>query len=185
MLTGIVHLMSGYPRPWWIAGGWAIDLFVGEVRRDHSDIDIAVLREDQRVLQQHLKDWNLTKVVSGAIEPWLHNEHLAPPTHEIHARRGNKHAEFLLNETRGGRWLFRRNATVTMPLDGLTASSSTELPTLCPEIVLLYKAKSPTQTDREDFCAAAPRLSVDAKRWLRDALETCHPGHEWCSVLVE
>jgi hypothetical protein len=185
MLSDVARIMNGYPKPWWIAGGWAIDLFVGHVRRPHSDIDIAVLREDQRELRQHLAGWSLTKVVSGTVEEWPRDEYLVLPTHEVHARRANHHAEFLLNESRGERWVFRRNAAVTLPIVQLTASPNAPLPSLCPEVVLLYKAKSPTPTDRDDFLAAAPLLSTEAKCWLRNALDRCHPGHEWRAALLQ
>jgi Aminoglycoside-2''-adenylyltransferase len=34
------------PIPWWIAGGWAIDLFLGRQTRRHEDIDVLILRQD-------------------------------------------------------------------------------------------------------------------------------------------
>jgi hypothetical protein len=32
--------------PWWIAGGWALDLFLGQVSRSHADIDVGIFRAD-------------------------------------------------------------------------------------------------------------------------------------------
>jgi peroxiredoxin len=32
---------------------------------------------------------------------------------------------------------------------------------------------------RSDFTAALPRLGVERRRWLRDALASVHPGHAW------
>ena len=32
--------------PWWVAGGWALDLFTGTQIRAHKDLDIGVLRRD-------------------------------------------------------------------------------------------------------------------------------------------
>lgn len=46
--------MEGLGCPWWLAGGWAIDLHIGYVTRVHEDIDVLVLREDQLRVQQHL-----------------------------------------------------------------------------------------------------------------------------------
>ena len=36
--------MDGFPAPWFVSGGWAIDLFLGRVTRDHSDIEIGIYR---------------------------------------------------------------------------------------------------------------------------------------------
>jgi len=46
MLSRVRELMHEYPRAWWVAGGWAIDLHLGHQSRAHQDIDIAVLRRD-------------------------------------------------------------------------------------------------------------------------------------------
>jgi len=35
--------------PWWVAGGWALDLFAGRVLRPHEDLDVAVFREDEQL----------------------------------------------------------------------------------------------------------------------------------------
>lgn len=43
--------------PWWVAGGIAIELAAGHRIRDHSGIDILLLRRDQRAAQQALPDW--------------------------------------------------------------------------------------------------------------------------------
>lgn len=37
--------------PWWIAGGWAIDLFLGRQTREHQDIDVLILRRDHQAVR--------------------------------------------------------------------------------------------------------------------------------------
>ena len=56
-------LMAGFEWPWFVAGGWAVDLYLGCVTRTHKDIDFAVLRDNQLDLQQFLRGWGLTKVL--------------------------------------------------------------------------------------------------------------------------
>jgi hypothetical protein len=53
------------------------------------------------------------------------------------------------------------------------------MPYLCPQVVLLYKAKQPRHVDREDFDRTLPTLDDAARSWLAQALEVCHPGHDW------
>ena len=179
MLSRVRELMHEYPRAWWVAGGWAIDLHLGHQSRAHQDIDIAVLRRDQDVLRRHLPDWRFTKVVSSVRFAWHDREYLELPTHEIYAENGVERLEFLFNEAEDDRWLFRRNAAVSMSLGRMTRHSRTGIPYLCPEVVLLYKAKSLRADDRADFRNVLPRLEPDAKAWLAQALECCHPQHEW------
>ena len=33
---------AGVQAPWYVAAGWAIDLFLGRERREHEDLDLAV-----------------------------------------------------------------------------------------------------------------------------------------------
>ncbi|MDP6778940.1 MAG: hypothetical protein QGI83_19460, partial [Candidatus Latescibacteria bacterium] len=50
----VADLMSDIDLPWWIAGGWAIDLFLERQTRDHGDTDILIRREDQLDVQAYL-----------------------------------------------------------------------------------------------------------------------------------
>ena len=64
-LASISELMRGFDGPWYVAGGWAIDLFLGRSTRAHSDVDIAILRRDRQddfdnvleVLKEEQRDW--------------------------------------------------------------------------------------------------------------------------------
>ena len=43
----VFNLLENISIPWWIAGGWAIDLFIGHKIREHKDIEILIKRKDQ------------------------------------------------------------------------------------------------------------------------------------------
>src|SRR5512133_263832 len=77
--------MRHFRRPWCLAGGWALEIWDDFIARRHSDIDIAVLREDQFELRQHLSRWQFQKSVRGTLLPWEEGERLELPIHEIHA----------------------------------------------------------------------------------------------------
>lgn len=53
----VAERLGAFNGPWWIAGGWAIDLFLGRQTRPHGDTDVLVLRCDQLALQQVLEGW--------------------------------------------------------------------------------------------------------------------------------
>lgn len=58
------------------------------------------------------------------------------------------------------------------------------LPYVAPEVRLLYKAKPhPTGMEHNDtdFAAVVPDLDLEARRWLKAALERAHPDHHWLS----
>ena len=181
-LRAVPGLMRGFSAPWCVAGGWALDLFLGRVTRAHHDVEIALFREDQALLHGHLRDWRFEKVLDGRFVPWTSDEHLDLPVHEIHGRSNEEPPlalEFLLNERRGDDWVFRRNPSVTLPIDRAIVRTAIGYPALCPAITLLYKAKSPRPKDDADFRSVRDALDDARRSWLCGALDTCHPGHSW------
>jgi hypothetical protein len=186
--------MAPLGSPWFISGGWAIDLHVGRVTREHHDVDVLVMRDDQSAVQAALADWRLDKIIphpqglmnQGTLAPWAPGERLELPIHQVDVRRKGDEAvafQVMLGESSGADWIYRRNPAVTHPLASLGFHSLWALPYLAPEIVLLFKAKLMQAHDRADFAAAVPAMSADAKRWLRAVLIKCHPGHEWLAAL--
>ena len=180
----VVEWMEGYDRPWGIAGGWAIDLFVGNETRNHSDIEIAILREDQQRIKKVLGDWNFQKVVSGKLVDWG-METVELPIHELHGehQQSGERLEILLNEVEGDLWIFRREPTITFPSSTLFLKTKDGVPYLHPAIVLLYKAKNAREKDHSDFQTVRDLLSKTDRQWLCNALETHVPDHEWISQL--
>ena len=46
-------LMDGFPAPWWIVGGHAIEAFTG-ARRPHEDVDLVIFARDVPAFRAHL-----------------------------------------------------------------------------------------------------------------------------------
>lgn len=190
-----VAAMAGWDRRWWIAGGWALDLFLGHETRPHADLELSILSADQPALYTQLAGWDLRAVAPGsALVPW-NGELLAPPYHQIWARRSSRRAEtvtefssdptmldFLIEDHTGERWRFRRDHRIARDVQEF-GTSRDGLPFVRPEIALLYKAKQPRHKDREDFRRVAPLLSDGARAWLRASLDEAAPAHSWSKEL--
>jgi hypothetical protein len=183
----IARLLSGFAGPWWICGGWALDLFLGRETRRHDDLDVALLRHDQPALFRHLRDWDLHYATPAhTLEPW-DGHRLEPPIHGIWARRSTERTapwtcEFLLNEQRDGEWAFRGNEAVRRLTKDL-GDERNGVPFLRPEIALLYKSSERSPKNETDFAAVRPHLSREASLWLRAALESCDDRHPWIEAL--
>lgn len=176
------RLLAGMPARWWVAGGWAIDLWLGRATRNHDDLDIAILRSEQWVVRAHLEEWDLRLAHEGELTPLKADDQVDPPLHALWCRRypGDAWAfELLLNDTSGEEWLFRRDHHVRRPIEELGSTDHDGIPFLSPEVVLLFKAKNRRNHDEADFSRALPRLEPAQRRWLSDSIQRVHPGHEW------
>ena len=183
-LERAVSVMDRFHAPWGIAGGWALDLFIGRESRSHADIDVAILRADQQRLRSQLSG-RIQKVVERQLADWSPTEVLALPVHEVHATWPDGYQlEFLLNEHDPvtHEWVFRRDGRIRRPLPAAFALS--RVPYLAPEIVLLYKAKAPSGKDDADFRTVLSYLHDDQRSWLRQALDVTAPGHRWAKILA-
>ncbi|MEO6398686.1 MAG: amino acid transporter [Tepidiformaceae bacterium] len=184
----VATLLAGFTGPWWIAGGWAIEAFVGGPFREHSDVDIGLRREDQVAMQTYLGGWELHAVdPPGTLRAWQPGELLPAGVHDIWARpRPNAAWRFqlMLNETKGDDWVFRRDARIRREL-GSCLRLRGGIPYLAPEIQLLFKSKSPRPKDAADFEAALPMLGATQRDWLAEALGITDPGNPWRFRLTE
>lgn len=178
----IASVMRDFKPSWFIAGGWAIDLFLEKETRLHHDIEIAIFRQDQAFLHFHFNDWLLQKIVNGERVLWHRDEWLTLPTHEIYCSNETAQQpqiEILLNESNETEWLYRRNRKVRRSLAKTQLESSARIKFLCPKIVLLYKSKNPRAKDEQDFQTAVKRLDAERKEWLKDAITVCSSEHPW------
>ncbi|GAB3059039.1 nucleotidyltransferase domain-containing protein [Salinicoccus sesuvii] len=176
--------MNGFKGRWCIADGWAIDLFLEKETRVHSDIEVMVFRDDQKLLEKHFSDWHISKVEDGKLVTWK-GEYLKKPTHELHATHKTTEwkIEMLLNEEDEENWVFRREKRIRKPLAEIVHLSRSGLPYLSLEVVLLYKAKSVNKKDIHDFNKAVCAVSHTQRAWLQDALYVHLPKHTWLEQL--
>lgn len=179
-------LLGDLPAPWWIAGGWAIDLFLGRQTRPHADTDVALLRGTEPTLRACLPAWDIQIAHEGQFIPWDGGP-MARPYHQFWARPDAESPwalEFMLEEHGGDTWVYRRDARVTLSIASLGRTVADGVPYICPEVALLYKARGKgVERNAADFESALAALSAGERRWLRAALILAHPGHTWIERL--
>ncbi|MGW0825528.1 nucleotidyltransferase domain-containing protein [Streptomyces sp. NPDC002845] len=171
--------------PWWIAGGYAIELAVGHELRPHADLDILVLRRDHALVRDLLADWDLYVADppgQGKLRPWRSREALQPPLHDIWCRRTPEapwSVQLMLDESEGTQWISRRSPQIRLPIERVGRTSANGIPYLAPEVQLFYKAKATRDKDETDFEAVLPLLDVSQRIWLADAIKVIAPDHPW------
>lgn len=180
--------MDKFGYPWFIAGGWAIDLFLGRETRAHGDLEIGIYRADQMRLQRYFakakKRFVDNRNYTGKRDrrEWT-KEYLRLPIHEIYLELGGLELEVLLNEKEEDRWVYRRDPGISLDLSKVILYTKDEIPYLCPEIVALYKTKCLEERDRDDIRLAWEKMDDAQRLWLVSSVKD-KPSQEWLSSLA-
>lgn len=173
--------------PWCVVGGWALDLFLGGQRREHEDLEIAVPADRFDPIATALPDLAFFTVGSGMAWPLEGSGALVREHHHQTWGRDRETGLWRVDVMRephdGDTWIARRDGRVRMRYADLILRTAEGIPYARPETVLLFKAKATRPKDEDDFAAVLPHLSGEARRWLRAALATVHPGHTWLDVV--
>lgn len=170
------------PVRWATAGGWALDLFLGRVTRDHEDLEITVLNDDVPAVLDALAgpEWRWNVPTDG----WLHPLD-SPAYSETHQTwlwsqtAGAFVLDVFRDEHDGDTWICRRDPKITMPWVDVAATTASGTPYLIPEVVLLFKAKHARPKDLADLTTVLPSLNAMQRAWLRASIEQVHPQHDW------
>ena len=171
---------------WWIAGGVAIDLFLGWTSRPHADVDVEMFRTDRDVLGRAFEGWELFSVSAGDLAPWRPGIDLPHHVFGIWGRSapGEPWAiEVMLADGDDTTWRFRRDPRIERPRAGLTHATPGGIAYCTPEVQLLYKAKQARPKDDVDLARTLHLLDDEQKDWLADALAVTQPDHPWVAVL--
>jgi len=193
-VRAVGSLLSGLSVPWWITGGWAIDLAVGHLTRDHADVNVMMLERDEHALRG-LTGVSIQLIADGQPPgPWRAGRRLTagpapgpkPPVTGPGRHVGDRlllggedlplPAEVIPASAVGPFWVYRQGPRIfARPLSDITRYWH-GVPFLAPEAVLLIKARPGTDRprtddDQRDFEAALPVLSAGQRSWLKDAIE--------------
>jgi hypothetical protein len=181
----VARRLSGVTVPWYVAAGWALDLFRGKQTREHGDLEIAVPAPDFGAVRAALAGYEFKVVGSGRAWP------LGNPAFDVMYQTwvsepgtGVYRLDVFREPQRAGAWVCRRDETIRLPYDQIIRRTRDGIPYLAPEVVLLFKAKhSAEPKNQADFAGTLPLLDDGAVGWLRRALARMHPGHPWIGAL--
>ena len=184
-LIYIQDLMKKFPHPWFIGGGWALDIAAGQVTREHEDLDICILREHTEAVFSYFSDWDIKIAIPGEhrLEPCTTLQDTLAPRYGLHLHRSSEFVEILLTDKTGDVIPFRRHPDIQLDYTRFARVDANGLPYVAPEWQLLFKAKEGRAKDLADFLHHAPLLDEQAKRWLYDALSNHLPQSEWLPLL--
>lgn len=192
-LRTVRRLFADRGFPYWIAGGWAIDLFAGRSDREHSDVDVLVRLRDLECFIEAFNEveFQVKDHSSGDVRAWKPGaQALVAGRHSLLFPPGatDSHGvEVVFGLADGDDWVFHRGRGRTRrPLPELTRRASNGLPYVSAEVALLFKARNLRPKDHADFAAVAHLLDAGQCAWLAPRLQP--PGaagdHPWLAALT-
>ncbi|MGW4441977.1 nucleotidyltransferase domain-containing protein [Streptomyces sp. NPDC004682] len=181
----VAQQLAGIGTPWYVAAGWALDLFRGRQTRAHGDIEIAIPAASFPAVRDRFPGYVFDAVGSGLIWEEATPEVLAA-VHQTWLRDPAT-GSYLLDVFRephdGDTWICRRDERIRLPYSDIIHHTRDGIPYLAPELVLLFKAKHASRKDQSDFNATVPHMSPAQRETLAELLDRVHPGHPWIADL--
>ena|SRR5215469_476345 len=185
----VADLLRDVSAPWYVAGGWALDLFRGHQTREHGDLEIGVpsaafgqIRDALAACEFEAAGDGMLWPVDGPAFASTHQTWVSEPAPDLADGRVYR-LDVFREASRDGLWVCRRDERIALPYETLVGRTLAGIPYLRPEITLLFKAKYTRAKDEADFRGVLPQLTAGARLWLRHNLELVHPGHAWIEVL--
>ncbi len=181
----VAQQLAGIGTPWYVAAGWALDLFRGRQTRIHGDIEIAIPAASFPEVRRRFPAYAFDAAGSGRIWKDAAPEVLAA-VHQTWLRdpaTGNYLLDVFREPHDGDTWIFRRDETIRLPFSSIIHQTGDGIPYLAPELVLLFKAKHAREKDQRDFDATVPHMTRAQHETLAELLARVHPGHPWLTEL--
>ncbi|MFW9991621.1 MAG: nucleotidyltransferase domain-containing protein [Candidatus Odinarchaeota archaeon] len=170
-VMNVKTILSGFKHPWFIAGGWAIDLHLNRVTRAHDDVDIVVLKKYRKELQVFL----LETVFRGSVR-------LAKASQGVFPKHP-AHFDIFTLESDDDVCFLDKAKTIGLPLSMIGSCYAGGLPFLTPEIVVYFKARNTSSKDERDFSNIVNHFNASCRQWLKQVLQACYPDHPWLGKL--
>ena len=184
----VARRLAGLDVPWYVAGGWAIDLFLGGQRREHEDLEIAVPRDRFGEVAEALAGFELFVIESGLAWPLAEAEDKLEATHQTWVREpetGLWRLDIFREPSDGDTWICRRDERIRLPYSEVIERTDDGIPYGRPDVILLFKAKHAHLAKNEtDFLGTLPHLDADRRSWLGSTLALVNCGHAWLSRLA-
>ncbi|WP_379071127.1 nucleotidyltransferase domain-containing protein [Mesorhizobium sp. UC74_2] len=149
--------------PWYVVGGWALDLWHGRQTREHEDLEFAVLPDQVGHCRRLLSDLEFFAARDGILTH--HPAKAALPSNlwqlwGADMTAGCWRVDMMIERGTPDFWVYKRNPSIRVPRAEAIRKNASGIAYLAPAIVLLFKAKHRREKDVLDFRAALPRLDA-------------------------
>lgn len=211
LLNGLIKFLEPLHVPWFVSGGWAIDIHLNRVTRERCDLDISVSHSDRLDAIDFFlgKDWQIEGKLFGGFKtlrsPSDYDENIhyfwsfprgAAFVSEFVDESGNRriaynrktqremdYIEVFFDRIEDGQFIYRREPQLKRDVNQAILERD-DIRYLAPELVLLFKSNSLIEKNLQDFDTAISSLDGEAKSWLAASLLLLYGNsHIWLKQL--
>jgi hypothetical protein len=127
----VAQLLAAVRVPWFVAAGWALDLFLGRQTREHGDLEIAVPAPDFGAVRDALAGYHFEVVGSGRAWPLdspafgvMHQTWVSEPGTGVYR------LDIFREPQHDGAWVCRRDETIRLPYEQIIRRTEDGIPYL-------------------------------------------------------
>lgn len=180
----VARRLSRVAAPWYVAAGWALELFTSDAAREHADLEIGVPAAQFGDIMAAFANFEWDVVGDGQVWPFPEQLAIQHQTWLREPATGRYRVDVFREPHVGDHWVCRRDASITMPYSDLILHTGEGIPYAAPEVVLLFKAKHLREKDIADFQRVLPSMDQTRRSRLTGWLTRVHPGHPWIETLT-
>ncbi|NBW82184.1 hypothetical protein EBR21_10575 [bacterium] len=207
-LAAVAEALDRSRLEWFVVAGWALDLFLNVKTRSHKDIEVSIWRDQA----ESLFDFYVERRIDLVVGDKRYQSIFVPSDVDTRGHLIIRNGAFLqlqpldielfLSSRHNGHWNFRKEPTITVPLEFAVVQTASGLRVLAPHLVLLFKAwffpnlekaihhapqheeffRKCWQMDCRDFDLVLPFLSTLQREMLERWLKEFVPSIPWLTA---
>lgn len=167
-IASLKQIMHDADYDWYLAGGIALDEFLGRKTRNHEDIDILVNFKEIECILDFFNSYNVYTARNGSLSLSLRNN--IKSTDSLWIAKDDKESfiiEILFFEEEAGHWIYKRDNAVRKKIEDMYFVKN-DMKIIQPEIQLFYKMNSSSVREKDlyDYHNVYPVLEERQKEWL-------------------
>lgn len=167
-IESLKQIMHDADYDWYLAGGIALDEFLGRRTRDHEDMDILVNFKYLERILDYFKNYKVYTARNGSLSLYALNN--IKSTDSLWIAKDDIESfiiEILFFEEEAGHWIYKRDNSVRKKIEDIYFVKN-DMKIIQPEIQLLYKMNSSSVREKDlyDYQNVYPVLEERQKEWL-------------------
>lgn len=167
-IESLKQIMQDADYDWYLAGGIALDEFLGRKTRDHEDTDILVNFNYLERILDFFKNYKVYTARNGSLSlSALINIKSTDSLWIANDENESFIIQILFFEEEAGHWVYKRDNTIRKRIEEIYFVKS-DMKIIQPEIQLLYKMDSSDVREKDlyDYHNVYPVLEERQKAWL-------------------